>query len=333
MSGSKSLFVLALLLTSALSSAQFTDVINSNRPGVSMAAFSVGKTVLQAELGVNAFREDYYNDLDDYPNDYKADGWNSDLTVRYGAFFEQLEFIGDLKYQREHYSQNHILYDTHTGMKQFTVGAKFLVYDPMKNYEKKPNLYSWQANHKFSWRQFIPAVGIYGGIHVNNLAGHIFTRPDHQFDKKVSFKGMILTQNQFGRLVLVTNIILDNLPAQRELDYVVTLTRGFNSRWSGFIEGQGYTGNNSDIIFRGGAAFLAYENIQVDASIGTNLKESPSLLIGGVGLSWRFDDNYEDVYLRIPKEEKSKEEKKNDKKKEKAKKRLDAIENGEKVKD
>jgi hypothetical protein len=328
MSGIKFLFATALLLASANNYAQFTDVINSNRPGESQAAFSVGKTVLQAELGVNAFREDYYNDADNYTNDYKADGWNSDIAVRYGAFFEQLEFIGEATYQREHYSQTHNIYERHFRFKQVTVGAKFLLYDPVKNYEKKPNLYSWQANHKFSWRQFIPAVGVYGGVNFDVSEEH-FLRPGILADKKVSFKAMVLTQHQFGRFVLVSNIILDKFPANKKIDYVITLTRGFNDRWSGMIEGQVY---NSDPLFRIGAAYLAYENIQVDASIGTNVANEPSLVTAGVGLSWRFDANYEDVYLRIPGEKKSKEEKKKDKKKEESKKRLDAIENGEKVK-
>ena len=324
----KSFYITLLLLISALNYGQFTDVINSNRPGQSQAAFSVGKTIFQAELGVNAFREDYYNSQDNYITDYKADGWNSDLVLRYGAFFEQLEFIGELSYQREHYSQNNFFYAKHSGIKQATFGAKFLVYDPAKNYEKKPNVYSYRANHKFSWRQFIPAVGIYGGANLD-LSNDAFRRPGIYPDRRLSLKGMILTQNQFGKFVLVSNIILNKFPDNKKLDYVITLTRGFNERWSGMMEAQV---SNSDPFFRIGAAFLAYENIQVDASIGTNVANEPSLVIAGAGLSWRFDANYEDVYLRIPKEKKSKEDKKKDKKKEEAKKRLDAIDNGEKVK-
>ena len=329
MTATKPLSIIAFLLFTLFCNAQFTDVINSNRPGASQAAFSVGKTVLQAELGVNAFREDYYNDQDDYFTDYKADGWNSDLSVRYGAFFEQLEFIADLNYQREHYSELHKTFDKNSGLNLATVGAKFLLYDPVKNYEKKPNLYSWVANHKFSWRQFIPAVGIYAGIHFD-LSNDIFVRPGSISDKKVSFKGMVLTQNQFGRCVLVSNIFIDKFPAKTQIDYVITLTRGFNERFSGLLEAQVY---DADPVFRVGAAYLVYENIQVDASIGSNIQNDPSLVTAGVGLSWRFDANYEDVYLRIPKEKKSKDDKKKDKKKEKDKKRIDAVESGEKVKE
>ncbi|MBF6608540.1 MAG: transporter, partial [Flavobacterium sp.] len=36
---------------------QYTDVINSNRPGRSMSAFSVGQTVFQTEFGVYGVKE------------------------------------------------------------------------------------------------------------------------------------------------------------------------------------------------------------------------------------------------------------------------------------
>ena len=48
--------------------AQFTDDINSNRPGRSMMAFSVGKSIFQTESGINYVSEDHK------ALDYKANG-------------------------------------------------------------------------------------------------------------------------------------------------------------------------------------------------------------------------------------------------------------------
>lgn len=58
---SKSRFASLLLFAfcSSASYAQFTDVINSNRPGESMSGFSVGKTVFQTEAGIYALAEDH----------------------------------------------------------------------------------------------------------------------------------------------------------------------------------------------------------------------------------------------------------------------------------
>ncbi len=311
--------LLVLVFITTIAQAQFTDVINSNRPGESMAAFSVGKTVIQAEAGV------YYTEEDHKYLNYEAKGFGGELTVRYGAFFEQLEFILQTQYQSDQYVAPNVDINRN-GIKRFNLGGKFLLYDPNKNFERKPNLYSYKANHSFSYREFIPAVGIYAGVNLE-LGNNPFKI---EGEASLSPKGMILTQNQFGRWVFVTNLIVDKIASKNmSFGYIVTLTRGFNARWSGFIENQGIQSDYyTDGIIRGGAAYLLWQNIQIDASIGKNIKDTPSILIGGIGLSWRFDDNYEEVLLRAPKDEKDKEKDKKDKKakKDKAKKRLDEVE-------
>ena len=81
----KCLLVL-FLFSSILIEAQYTDQINSNRPGASLGAFAVGKGVVQFEGGIE-FRN------------YKHDRYNFStvnasvafLSVRWGFLFEQLE--------------------------------------------------------------------------------------------------------------------------------------------------------------------------------------------------------------------------------------------------
>ena len=45
--------IIFLFLTPLVLSAQYTETINSNRPGTSHGAFSIGKDVLQFELGIS----------------------------------------------------------------------------------------------------------------------------------------------------------------------------------------------------------------------------------------------------------------------------------------
>lgn len=323
----KSLFSIFAFSLAAAASAQFTDVINSNRPGESMSAFSVGKTVIQTELGFTAVK------MDHSLLDWDSKAINAELAIRYGAFFEQLEFIGELQYQYEsfNYPDVGISGQKTSAFKNFVIGAKYLVFDPNKNYvDRKPNLLSWRANHKFKWRNLIPAVGVYVGGNIG-LSDKFFPNYDNSF----SGKGMIITQNQLGRYVFVTNIYADNFGRPYEtFGYVATLTRGFNDRWSAFVENQGFQSDYyGDLIFRAGAAYLMEKNLQLDVNFGTNIKDTPSVLQVGIGVSWRFDGNYEDVIIRLPGEEKemSKEDKKMQKQKEKKekkdKKRKDAIEN------
>ena len=310
-------FIIIAVLTTSILNAQFTDVINSNRPGQSMAAFSVGKTVIQAEMG-------FYGSIEKHDLlGYEAKGVGSDLNLRYGAFLEQLEFNLDLQYQNDTYKTDIESY-RRKAFKQSTLGAKYLIYDPNKNYEKKVNVYSWKANHKFSYRNLIPSVGIYAGLNVN-LSKNEFSFPT---DPKISPKAMLITQNQFGKFVFVTNIIADKIGTDYpSYGYVLTLTRGFTPRWTGFLETQAYMSDfYADNVARGGAAFLIQENIQIDANLSVNFKNTPSLFVAGIGISWRFDDNYNEVMLRNPKDKSEKDKKGTGKKgKDKSKKRVDEV--------
>ncbi|MGL2963361.1 transporter [Flavobacterium sp. RSB2_4_14] len=314
----KSFFIVGFLMTSTMQYGQYTDIINSNRPGKSMSAFSVGKTVIQAEMGLYGISEEH--DLERY----EANGFGTELSVRYGAFFDQFEFNLETQYQYDWY-ESPLVSDTRSGFKQFTIGAKYLVYDPFLRANDKPNLYSWKANHKFSWKQFIPAVAVYGGFNLN-IGNNPYT---FETDPAISPKLMLITQNHFGsKWVFITNIIADKyMTDYPTLALITTLTRGFNMRWSGFVEVQGYKSDfYADTVFRIGAAYLVRENIQLDASISKNFKDTPAILYGGFGLSWRFDSNYETNYKRIKTE--SKDDKKKDKKSkaDKGKKRKDEVE-------
>ena len=306
MSQIKSMLIVGFLMITATQYAQYTDVINSNRPGESMSAFSVGKTVFQAEAGIYAVRENHSL------LNYEAKGFGTDLSIRYGAFFEQFEMILDLQYQKDCYEAD--ISENRSGLKQTTIGAKYLVFDPFKNSkEDKPNLYSWKANHsnKFNFKDLIPAVSVYAGFNIQ-IGNNPYT---FEGDKKISPKIMLITQNHIGtRWVFVTNIIADKF------------TTEYPSL--GFLEMQGYKSDfYADNILRIGAAYLVRENIQIDASISKNVKYTPELIFGAIGISWRFDQNYENVLLRDTHaidEKKSKDKK--SKKSKKGKKRKDEVE-------
>ncbi len=312
----KLLAIAITVFTTISSFGQFTDVINSNRPGESMAAFSVGKNVYQIESGLYGINEKHAL------LGTKATGFGVDLNFRAGLFFEQLEFILELQHQTDSY-QTALGTEGRSALKQTIIGAKYLIYDPYKNYEEKQNIMSWKANHKFKWRQFIPAVAAYAGVNLNFDNPYTFEN-----DPVISPKIMVMTQNQFsGGLVFVTNIIVDKVTTDfPSYGYVITLTKGFNEKWSGFLENQAYKSDfYSDVLFRGGAAYLIKENIQLDASVTSNFKDTPSIFYGGIGVSWRFDKNYKPVLIQSGKDKKEDDKDKKGKK-DKKKKRKDQIE-------
>lgn len=292
MSKIKILLIVAIAMFPSIHYCQHTDQINSNRPGETMSAFAVGKSVIQIETGVYGIKQNHSL------LNYDANGFGVDATLRWGLFMEKLELIADIQYQNEKYTT---LFNSskRADFKQTVLGAKYLIYDPFKNYEKKVNIYSWKANKAFNWRQLVPAVSVFAGAN--------FTMADNPYsfssESSISPKIILITQNHLGdgRWVFVTNIIADYVTTDfPSYGYVLTLTRGFNDKWSGFLENQGFKSDfYSDAIVRGGVAYLLNKDMQIDASIATSLKDTPSALYGGIGFSWRYDANYQEVRINI----------------------------------
>lgn len=288
----KTLLICVIFMIPWIHYGQHTDQINSNRPGETMSAFAVGKSVIQVEAGIYGIKENHSL------LNYDANGFGLDVTLRWGLFMEKLELIADLQYQNQTFTT---LFNSsnRSALKQTVLGAKYLIYDPFKNYEKKVNVFSWKANRTFNWHQLIPAVSVFAGAN--------FTMADNPYsfspDSNISPKIMLITQNHLGdgSWVFVTNIIADYVTTDfPSYGYVLTLTKGFSDKWSGFIENQGFKSDfYSDAIVRGGAAYLLNKDMQIDGSISTSLKDTPSILYGGVGFSWRYDANYQEVRMSI----------------------------------
>jgi hypothetical protein len=288
----KNLVLVAFFIIPLINYGQHTDEINSNRPGETMSAFAVGKSVIQVETGIYGIKENHSL------LGYDANGFGIDMTLRWGLFMEKLELIADFQYQYEVLNPA-IIYPEKSAMKQTVLGAKYLIYDPFKNYEKQVNVYSWKANHSFNWHQLIPAVSVFAGANLTFSDNPYYFSPDAAISPKI----MLIAQNHLGdgSWVFVTNIIGDYIGTDfPSYGYGITLTKGFNKNWSGFIENQGYMSDfYSDAIVRGGAAYLLHKDMQIDASISTSLKDTPSILYGGIGFSWRYDANYKEVRMKV----------------------------------
>jgi hypothetical protein len=316
----KNFVAATLLMIPLVHYGQHTDEINSNRPGETMSAYAVGKSVIQVETGIYGIKESHS------VQNYDGNGFGLDMTIRWGFFREKLEIIGDFQYQNEQFTAPMSTY-TKSDFRQTIFGAKYLLYDPFKNYKKEVNVLSWKANHKFNWHQFIPAVSVFAGANIVLAENPYYFSPDAGYSPKI----MLITQNHLGdgSFVFVTNIIADYIGTDYpSYGLVVTLTKGFSQKWSAFIEGQAYKSDfYSDGIFRGGAAYLFNKSMQLDASIGTSFKDTPSMVYGGFGFSWRYDAKYKPVNLDTDKKGKGKgKSKEKDKGGENSKKRKDAVE-------
>jgi hypothetical protein len=197
---------------------QHTDQINSNRPGETMSAFAVGKSVIQLETGIYGIKENHSL------LEYDARGFGLDLTLRYGALLERLELIADLQYQNEDFTTP-LSSTNKSALKQTVLGAKYLIYDPFKNQEQRINIYSWKANHSFNWHQY--RYLFFAGANFTMKKQPLIFSPY----ASISPKAMLITQNHLGdgTWVFVTNIIADYIATDYpSYGYVLTLTKGFN---------------------------------------------------------------------------------------------------------
>ncbi|GGW62362.1 outer membrane putative beta-barrel porin/alpha-amylase [Winogradskyella epiphytica] len=277
-------FIFSIFITSAY--AQYTEVINSNRPGVSKSAFSVGTGVYQFEAGAFTVNEEHSL------MNYEVSGFGLDFALRAGLLLEELELSVEGIYQNDNITFNSSsipVEDKRANFKNLTVGAKYLVYDPYKNSEEeKPNLYSFHANNKFSWKSLLPAVAVYVGANFDTK-NNPYTAPDVEgFSPKV----MISTQNNFnGGWVFVMNLIKDRIGSEySDFQYIFTLTHSFSPQWVVFGEAHGISSDfYADNIFRFGGAYLWTKNFQLDTNIAFNAKDTPTVFSLAFGASYRLD--------------------------------------------
>ena len=282
----KSALCFLLTLISIQAYSQYTDVINSNRPGVSRSAFSVGTNVAQFEIGPYII-----NEKRTPATSHEISGFGIDFAARYGLLFEELELNIEGTYQSDTktFTSNLTAEEKRSNFKTVTFGAKYLVYDPYKKSEEdKPNLYSWKANHRFKWSSLIPAVSVYVGANFDTK-DNPYTAPGVEgFSPKV----MIATQNNFpGGWVFVMNLIKDRIGSdQSDFQYILTLTHSFNPKWVIFGETQGIQSDfYADNLFRFGGAYLLQRDLQLDTALTFNTKDTPSVFGVNFGVSYRLD--------------------------------------------
>ncbi len=318
-------FLCCLLLLPFCSIAQYTEMINTNRPGVSQGAFAVGTNVLQFETGLSYGKEEH----ELLGTETTTFGW--DYAARYGFWREELEVSIIGSFQSNSVTNIRTTPNTESKFSNFrsnTIGAKYLVYDPYRKMELEgPNLYSWKANNRFQWKDLIPAVSVYAGANFD-FAENPFTP---EAEGQISPKVILSTQNNWmGGFVFVTNIIADRIGTDfPTYGYIVTLTHATNRYFSIFLENQGFKSDfYADQILRGGAAALINNNFHVDASVALNFKDTPSIFQGRIGVAYRFDMHNRDEFIEEKGKagrEKRREEKGKKKEKKKKNKRKDGF--------
>ena len=306
---------------------QYTEIINSNRPGSSHGAFAVGVNVFQLETGISGHTLEHNN-----LNNSKIDGLNFNYLFRYGFLNEKLEVFLDGNIITRNILDNNYINNYSTDINETiigkqTLGFKYLFFDPYKN--KKwhgENVYSWNAGRKIKLTDFIPAISAIVGssfnfddrIQYDDLFFKVKQplHPDlfndgimrsinfYQPEQTISPFIGLATQHHFkGRWVVVNNFFYEiglknpTIPSNVEpndyskINYLFTITYNLqNPKWSIFGEFQTFKNKTySDDLFKFGIANLISKNSQIDLNFGGSFKTTPSYTYINVGFSQRFD--------------------------------------------
>ena len=278
-------FLFSFLFKINLGYSQYTEIINSNRPGKSSGAFSVGKNILQIENGF------YFTDEKHELLNYDISGLGSDLKIRYGLFYEKLELVINGIYQSDKFSDNRYS-STNTikrkNFKKFKIGAKYLIFDPKKGQFEKPNVYSYFADKKFKWKDLIPAVSLFAGLNIDSK-----NNPYTVYNVSgLSPSFAIFTQSNFTyRSVITTNLIFERMGSnQNDFEYIISLTHAFSENFIGLIEKQGIKSDfYADNLLGLGVAYLFNDNLQLDMGTNLNFKETPKIFLISLGVSYRLN--------------------------------------------
>ena len=119
-------WLLLIICFSLTIQAQYTEVINSNRPGFSESPYSVGTGVYQFESTL------FYRKADPVPLFSHPEAMGVNLLFRTSFVLDKLELNVNTTFEKDKIAFKNIFESSYneTGLSQLTLGAKYLVYQP-----------------------------------------------------------------------------------------------------------------------------------------------------------------------------------------------------------
>jgi len=280
------LFYFIVLFGFLSSHGQYTEVINSNKPGFSESPYSVGLGIYQFESML------FYQKKSIEPTFSIPESLGFDLVFRTNFLSEKLELNVQIAHQKDQVSFKNIFTSSYysSGISKATLGAKYLLFQPEFT-DKTKEIRSFRKRNAFDAKRLIPSVAIYAGLNTN-LVSKI-----HQTERITPKAGVLLQNDLSDRLNIITNVFYDKIGSDfEEISYVITATYNFSNRWSTFFENQSFYNNNkSGTNFATGLVYLFNRNLQVNTSARFVQEKEALGFYGGFGISYRMDKHKESL--------------------------------------
>ena len=286
------LFVISFFIGSVTVFAQYTEVINSNKPGFSESPYSVGKGVYQFESNV------FLRNTAITSTFSKPQSLGIDLLFRTSFFLDKLELNAQLTYQKDKVAFKNIFTSQYftSGLSNMTIGAKYLVHQQAYK-DKSKEIRSWKRKNAFDLARLIPSVAVYLGMNTD------FVNDIHKTGSITPKMGLLLQQNLTQDFNVITNFYYNNIGSNfAQYSYIITLTQSFSNRWSAFFENQMVFKKDQDNLDLGaGLAYLYSRNLQFNTSARLVFEGKTQGYYAGLGVSYRIN-KHQDPFKELDNE-------------------------------
>ena len=283
------LFIMLFFIGSVVVFAQYTDIINSNKPGFSESPYSVGKGIYQFESNIFLRNTSITNTFS------KPQSLGVDILFRTSFFLDKLELNAQLTYQNDKIAFKNIFTSHYftSGLSKMTIGAKYLVYQQTYK-DKSKEIRSWKRRNAFDITRLIPSVAVYLGMNTD------FVNDIHKTGSITPKIGVLLQQNLTQDFNVITNFYYDNIGTDfAQYSYIITLTQSFSNRWSAFFENQMVIQKYQNNINLGaGLAYLYNRNLQFNTSARLIFEGKTQGYYAGLGVSYRID-KHQDPFTEL----------------------------------
>ncbi|MGY0406911.1 MAG: transporter [Polaribacter sp.] len=268
---------------------QYTEVINSNKPGFSESPYSVGTGVYQFESNF------FYRNTNIKSTFSRPQSFGADVLFRTSFFLEKLEINAQIAFQQDKIAFKNVFtsqYNT-TGFSKMVFGAKYLVFQ-QKYTDKKKEIRSWKRRRAFDKKRLIPSVAIYLGINTD------FVNDVYKTGGITPKAGILLQNNLTRDFNLITNLYYDKIGSDfSEFSFIVTATQNYDDYWSFFVENQTiFQKYQTSTNIGGGLAYLFNRNLQINASGRFLMENRTNGFYASLGLSYRID-RHKDAFTEL----------------------------------
>lgn len=268
---------------------QYTEVINSNKPGFSESPYSVGSGVYQFESNI------FFRNTSIEPTFSNPQSLGIDLLFRTSFFLEKLELNTQLTYQRDKVGFKNIFTSHYftNGLSNVTLGAKYLVFQ-QEFTDKTKEVRSWKRRNAFDKKRLIPSVAVYLGLNAD------FLNDIHKVGRMSPKVGILLQNDLSNDFNVITNFYYDKIGTDfAEFSYIITGTYSFSGQWSTFFENQGiFQKNQTNTNIGTGLAYLFNKNLQINASVRAVFEGKAQGVYTGLGVSYRLNRHL-DSYINL----------------------------------